>query len=63
MRCIECKGDMLYKMGQHRIYWGDLHRVATAKYWQCVDCGEKIFEAGEADRLFEIAYISYINRK
>jgi len=59
MRCIECKGDMLYKMGQHRIYWGFLYRDEVVKYYQCIDCGEKIFEGGEADRLLEIAYKAY----
>ena len=55
MKCIHCKGQMLYKTAPFQINRKSYHLMLEAvPAWVCSQCGEEYFEETEVDAIQDV---------
>ncbi len=55
MKCMHCKGDMVYKTARFQIDRKGYHLMLdTVPAWVCSQCGETYFEEAEVDTIQDV---------
>ncbi|MCP5052873.1 MAG: YgiT-type zinc finger protein [bacterium] len=55
MKCMHCKGDMVYKTAPFQIDRKGYHLMLdTVLAWVCSQCGEAYFEEAEVDTIQDV---------
>ena len=55
MKCIHCKGQMVYKTAPFQINRKGYHLMLDAvPAWVCTQCGEEYFEDAEVDTIQDV---------